>query len=127
MAPPYVLRENPTKEDDSWKFTAPATALATPRNRPNYGKLISFTAEKITLQMIEFPANRVLRADDPSKFILLSFGGLRFPDSTIREGSDYIARLLKAGLFLNGVQYRFYHHSNSQLVCDHLLRWLCCG
>ncbi|KAJ6607939.1 RNA-directed RNA polymerase [Mycena sp. CBHHK59/15] len=27
----------------------------------------------------------------------------------------YITRLMRAGLFLNGVQYRFYHHSNSQL------------
>ena len=113
-----VLRENPTKTDDTWRFTVLAEALEIPRNRPEYGKLITFTAEKISLQMAKFPANRVLRADDPSKFILLSFGNLRFPDSTIREVSDYISRLLTTGLSLNGVGYRFYHHSNSQLVCE---------
>jgi len=113
-----VLRENPTKTDDTWQFTAPSEALEIPRNRPTHGKLITFTAEKITLQIAQFPANRVLRADDSSKFILLSFGNLRFPDSTIREVSDYISRLLTKGLFLNGIGYRFYHHSNSQLVCE---------
>lgn len=114
---PFVLREKPSKDEDTWRFTVPAEALRVPPNRPGHGKLISFTQEKITLQIIELPKNRVLRSDDPSKFILLSFGGLRFAESTIREGSEYIIRLLKAGLFVNGVQYRFYHHSNSQLVC----------
>ncbi|KAG5653862.1 hypothetical protein H0H81_009941 [Sphagnurus paluster] len=112
---PYVLREKPSKNDDSWKFFVPSQVLQLPPNRPNHGKLISFSEERISLQIAKFPENRVLRSDDPSKFILLSFGTLRFPDSTIREGSEYIARLFKAGLFLNGVQYRFYHHSNSQL------------
>ncbi|KAF8067485.1 RNA-directed RNA polymerase [Lyophyllum atratum] len=102
---PHVLRDNPSKADDNWRFTVPSGVL----------KLISFSSEKITLQITKFPENRVLRSDDPSKFILLSFGNLRFPESTIREGSEYIMRLFKAGLFLNGVQYRFYHHSNSQL------------
>ena len=111
---PYVLQENPTKNDSVWVFTAPENAL---RTQPNYGKLITFTSEKITLQMAKFPENRILRGDDPSKFILLSFGNLRFPDSSIREGGEYIRQLLTKGLFLNGVQYRFYHHSNSQLVC----------
>jgi regulator of nonsense transcripts 1 len=41
---------------------------------------------------------------------------LRFPDSFLRVTGDYIVRLMKDGLFLNGVQYRFYHHSNSQLA-----------
>ncbi|KAG6895231.1 hypothetical protein C0992_002473 [Termitomyces sp. T32_za158] len=110
---PYVLQESPKKGDTTWVFTVPEHYL---RSRPNYGKLITFTADKFTLQIAKFPENRILRGDDPSKFILLSFGNLRFPDSSIREGGEYIERLLKAGLFLNGVQYRFYHHSNSQLA-----------
>lgn len=111
---PYVLQESPKKDDTTWVFTVPENTL---RSRPSYGKLITFTAEKLTIQIAKFPENRILRGDDPSKFILLSFGNLRFPDSSIREGGEYIERLCKAGLFLNGVQYRFYHHSNSQLVC----------
>ncbi|GLB39377.1 putative RNA dependent RNA polymerase [Lyophyllum shimeji] len=112
---PYVLRDNPTKDDASWQFTVPSEVLRVPSDRPGYGKLIIFTADKITLQMAKFPENRVLRSDDPSKFILLSFGNFRIASSTIREVSEYIMRLFKAGLFLNEVQYRFYHHSNSQL------------
>ena len=80
------------------------------------GKTIRFTAEAIILEIDQFPSNRILQDDDASKFILASFGGLRFPESTLRDTADYMNRLLKAGLFLNGVQYRFYHHSNSQLV-----------
>ncbi|KAG6815345.1 hypothetical protein H0H93_010091, partial [Arthromyces matolae] len=109
----HVLKENPTPLDTSWEFVVPQNALNT--RRENRGKLITFTAEKITLQMVKFPENRILRGDDPSKFILLSFGNLRFPDSSIREGGEYIAKLLTKGLVLNSVQYRFYHHSNSQL------------
>src|SRR6266576_3699986 len=66
--------------------------------------------------MEQFSSNRILRSDDPSKFIRVSFGGLRFPDLSIRITSEYISRFMKNGLFLNGKQYRFYHHSNSQLV-----------
>ncbi|KAF5380175.1 hypothetical protein D9615_006214 [Tricholomella constricta] len=112
---PYVLRDNPTKNDDNWRFIVPPRALEVPSNRPKDGKLISFSENKITLQITRFPENRILRSDDPSKFVLVSFGNLRFPESTIREGAEYIIRLFKAGLFLNGVQYRFYHHSPSQL------------
>ncbi|KAG6816130.1 hypothetical protein H0H87_008442 [Tephrocybe sp. NHM501043] len=95
----YVLRENPAKDDTSWDFRVPHDAL---RLRTGQGKLITFNSEKITLQGVKFPENRILRADDPSKFILLSFGNLRFADSTLREGGEYIERLLKKGLFLNG-------------------------
>jgi regulator of nonsense transcripts 1 len=116
---PTTLRQNPSKDDDSWRFTVPQDALLPPRNAKDpllYGKLIKFTADAITLDMQRLPNNRILQTDDRSKFILLSCGDLRFPETPIKVTGDYISRLLKAGLFLNGVQYRFYHHSNSQLV-----------
>ncbi|KAJ7689926.1 RNA dependent RNA polymerase-domain-containing protein [Mycena rosella] len=116
--PPLTLREPPTKDDDSWKFTVPQDALRPPRNAKEprlFGKSMRFTAEKITFDVQRLPSNRILQSDDRSKFILLSFGDLRFPETPIKATGDYISRLLKAGLFLNGVQYRFYHHSNSQL------------
>ncbi|KAK7059945.1 Rna-directed rna polymerase [Favolaschia claudopus] len=116
--PPTTLRANPSPEDDSWRFNVPHERLLPPRNAKDpqlYGKLIKFTADAITLDMQRLPSNRILQTDDRSKFILLSFGDLRFHETPIKTTGEYMSRLFKAGLFLNGVQYRFYHHSNSQL------------
>ena len=114
----YILKENPPADQDSWKFQLPNDALVSLRRDRIIGKSIKFTAEAITLHMDDhLTSNRILQTDDPSKFILASFGDLRFPDSSMRVTTDYINRLMKAGLFLNNIQYRFYHHSNNQLVC----------
>ncbi|TFY79169.1 hypothetical protein EWM64_g4844 [Hericium alpestre] len=119
---PYILRENPTTEDDSWVFNnIPANFLVPPnpssqnRRTASQGKLVRFTPENITLQLTQFPSNRVVYADEKDKLILASFERLRFPDVKPSVSSDYVVRFFKAGLFLNGVQYRFYGHSNSQL------------
>ncbi|KAF9226166.1 RNA-directed RNA polymerase [Gyrodon lividus] len=114
----YTLLENPPPDQESWNFTVPPNHLSLPRRRNEtklYGKFIKFSAEAITLNILQFPSNRVLYSDDPTKFILVSFETLRFPESSLRVTADYINRMMKAGLFLNGTQYRFYHHSNSQL------------
>jgi len=108
---PVILRANPKPDDESWSFTA----TVPPARRAGYGKHVSFTPDAIKLDVLLFPSNRILNADDPSKFILASFEGLRFPDNPPSVARDYMMRLFKAGLFLNGVQYRFYGHSNSQL------------
>ncbi|KAK7050249.1 RdRP-domain-containing protein [Favolaschia claudopus] len=116
--PPTTLRENPSPEDDSWRFNVPQERLLPPRNAKDpqlYGKLIKFNADAITLDMQRLPSNRILQTDDRSRFILLSFGDLRFHETPIKITGEYMSRLFKAGLFLNGMQYRFYHHSNSQL------------
>lgn len=81
------------------------------------GKHISFSSENITLSLVRFPENRILHSDDPAQFVLVSFERLRFSErpgpSTTRE---YMIRLFTQGLMLNGEKYRFYGHSNSQLV-----------
>jgi len=115
-----ILQENPPVDQKEWKFIVPQDQLE-PRRPAKavgriYGKRITFTATAITLEIGELSNNRILQDDDPSKFIAASFGGLRFPDTFLRITGEYIQRLMEAGLYLNGVQYRFYHHSNSQLV-----------
>ena len=111
-------------DQEVWRFQVPDTAFATRKKDRLLGKCIKFTADSITLRMAEMPNNRILQTDDPTKFILLSFGDLRFPDTPMRVTADYIGRLMKAGLFLNNRQYRFYHHSNSQLVsCISFYSW----
>ena len=108
-----ILRENLSPDDDSWVFTC-NIPRSTP---PGMGKQISFSPEHITLSLVRFPENRILHSDDPGQFVLVSFERLRFSErpgpSTTRE---YMVRLFTQGLVLNGVRYRFYGHSNSQLV-----------
>ncbi|KAI0915379.1 hypothetical protein AcV5_003869 [Taiwanofungus camphoratus] len=108
---PIVLRDKPQVEDDMWDFRATIPRI----RRQGMGKHISFSPQAITLDVILFPSNRILQSDDLSKFILASFENLRFPDNPPSVGREYMLRLFQAGLFLNGVQYRFYGHSNSQL------------
>ncbi|OSX61366.1 hypothetical protein POSPLADRAFT_1143970 [Postia placenta MAD-698-R-SB12] len=109
---PIVLHSNPLPEDATWSFNA----TVPPPRRPGFGKHVSFSPQAITLDMVSFPSNRILNADDTSKFILASFEALRFPNTPASTSREYMVRLFQAGFFLNGVQYRFYGHSNSQLV-----------
>lgn len=109
-----VLRQKPSPDDTEWVFSASLQPVRT--KRPGMGMHVAFTAEAIKLGWILFPTNRILHSDDPSKFILASFDGLRFPDKPPSTNREYKIRLFKAGFRLNGVEYRFYGHSNSQLV-----------
>ncbi|KAG9082622.1 hypothetical protein FRC07_014153, partial [Ceratobasidium sp. 392] len=112
--PPYVvtLRSPLDPDEESWVFRL-ETPLPQPRR--GRGKLIIFTPESLTLQIEEFPSNRVLYQDQLDDFILASFGALRFKDRPPSAAANYIERVLTKGFFLDGRQYRFYHHSNSQL------------
>lgn len=97
----------PSVTDSEWSYAVPGAAL--PRG---HGKFIVFKSDEILFRTGPFASNRILHNDDPSKFISVSFREFRMPEYTT---VDYIKRFFAAGLFLNGVQYRFYHHSNSQL------------
>jgi hypothetical protein len=113
----FTLRV-PALTDDSWEFQVPPDVLSFPQapNKFN-GPVISFSIEAITLRIERFPSNRILNSDDPSKFLLMSFNRtFRFPEQPPKVTVEYITRMMKKGFFLNGIQYRFYHHSNSQLV-----------
>ena len=108
----------PALTDESWEFNVPQDVLSSPAtpNRFN-GPVISFGIEAITLRIERFPSNRILNSDDPTKFLLMSFNRtFRFPEQPPKVTVEYITRMMKKGFFLNGIQYRFYHHSNSQLV-----------
>ena len=109
---PIILRANPSPDDDAWVFNA----TPPPRKRPDMGLHVSFTPEAIKLDWNVYPSNRILHADDQSKFLLVSFESLRFPEKPAFVTRDYKIRMFKAGFHLNGVEYRFYGHSNSQLV-----------
>ncbi|KIM35857.1 hypothetical protein M413DRAFT_34384, partial [Hebeloma cylindrosporum] len=118
------LRSNLLPDDETWEFTFPPNSFAShpPRQGVVQGKAISLrrsiakdaTALEMTLRMEQFPSNRILNSDDTSKFILLSIDrSFRFPEQPMKVGVEYLNRLFKRGVWLNGVQYRFYGHSNS--------------
>lgn len=109
---PQTLRENPSPDEKNWEFnvTLPATV------RRGHGKHLSFSPQAIKFDLVQFPQNRILQGDDPSKFVLASFEQLRFADRPASTAKEYMVRLFQKGVFLNGQQYRFYGHSNSQLV-----------
>lgn len=114
-----VLRSDPSPDDNAWEFRIPPHALVPKKiAKPGViiGKCVQFTPKGIAFRLDRLPSNRILQDDDPSKFILMSFSEFRFPDTPPRVVGEYINRMAKAGLWLNGIQYRFYHHSNSQLV-----------
>lgn len=113
-----VKLRTPALDDESWEFQVAQDVLSfTSTPTKLNGILISFSGEAITLKIDKFPSNRILNSDDLSKFIHMSFDRtFRFPEQPPRVTVEYIMRMMKKGFFLNGVQYRFYHHSNSQLV-----------
>lgn len=118
MAPAKHTLRTPTATDDSeWTFTGVPHVFFEPPPRGPAGKFVKFTPAAITLQLERFDMNRILHNDDPAQFVLVSFGEFRSEEFRGRVVGEYIHRFLTTGLFLNGRQYRFYHHSNSQLVC----------
>lgn len=111
-----ILRSNPKQDENEWDFTV--NNLPSPRvNKKGeyHGLHISFSPDRISLDLEAFPSNRVLQNDDGNLFVLASFAALRFKDAPPSVNIDYIKRFLRAGLKLNGHQYWFYGHSNSQL------------
>ncbi|CAE6538465.1 unnamed protein product [Rhizoctonia solani] len=113
MAPvEFTLRAPLQPDEESWVFDLPSPL---PAPRRGQGKLLRFAPEGLVLTLDQFPSNRVLHQDVPDQYILASFSALRFKDNPPSAAANYIQRVLTKGFFLNGQQYRFYHHSNSQL------------
>ena len=113
MAPTIILRQNPSPDDDAWEFT-----FTVPQGiSPVMGKHISFSPDNVTLSWVRFPENRILHSDDKTQLVSVSFEKLRFSERPGPAATrEYMERLFAKGLVLNGKSYRFYGHSNSQLV-----------
>ena len=119
-----VLRESLKVDDNDWHFTIPPQYMSPELRRTRMLK-VTFSDAGIVLDTDKISSNRILHSDDPTKFILLGIKRtFRFPDNGPRATVEYLTRMFKAGLFLNGTQYRFYHHSNSQLVRIHVAPFL---
>jgi RNA dependent RNA polymerase len=129
----YILQNSIQLDDRQWCYRVPSLPAASSANDQGMLKLVSVVSNNVKQNIIlcfeRASFNRVIASDPLDRFILISFADfrLRIPlsasdgDGTVeklatpRESADYIIRLLKSGIELNGVHYNFYGHSNSQL------------
>jgi hypothetical protein len=125
----HCLQSSILLEDQEWTYQVSNLPLPSTLNPQNLLKFISLTSntekQQIMLRLQESSPNRAISADPLDRFILISFSDfrLRVPKTNsletepakARESVDYVIRLLKSGISLNGVRYNFYGHSNNQL------------
>jgi hypothetical protein len=83
-------------------------------------------SQEIVLRFECAPQNRVTQNEPLDKFLLLSLSSfrLRWPAKSLgdpsrwatgKENGNFLTKLLTTGVTLNGIQYHFFGHSNSQL------------
>ena len=126
-----LLQQRVALEDQSWSYNVPNLPNAQTTNQAKLVKSIALpsantTNQGIRLRLVDAPSNRVTWSEPLDRFILLAVEGFKFevpssaPDaepqySTSKESSEYVCRLLVSGIRINGQQYYFFGHSNSQL------------
>ena len=119
-----TLRDRLSLDDSTWEFVVPDLPSSAVCDNAGYVKscdIVANTAEqKLCLSLIRLSSNRAISDHTLSHFIHLTCADIRLRtqddrSATFRESSEYLSRLLKAGIVLNGVRYSFYGHSNSQL------------
>lgn len=127
-----ILQPAVSLDDFTWSYTLPDLPSPPDTNRLGLVKAISVktdgTTQAITLRLQPVSSNRALRGDPLDKFILVSFADFHSRSlrnatpppigtqpATPRECTDYMVKLLRAGITLQDVHYNFYGHSNSQL------------
>jgi hypothetical protein len=135
-----VLQDPFQLEDELWSYSVPNLPNSATTNSQQLIKSITFVAnntnQQAVLKLQPISPNRAIIADPLDCFTLVSFADFRpripqlpttdgnstdgnarseMRPATVRESADYIVKLLRAGIILNGVHYNFYGHSNSQL------------
>jgi hypothetical protein len=126
-----AMLNNEIRPDDRvWAYTVPNLPRPETTNAAKLVKSISLVSslskQHVQLRLENAPSNRVTWAEPLHLFLLLSFADFRLRQHSgtpgerpclapARDSADYIARLLKTGIVLNGIRYYFFGHSNSQL------------
>ena len=125
-----LLQKQLMLEDQSWSYSIPNLPKAQSTTQAKLVKFISLVPPKgsrgdVYLRFVDAPSNRVTWNEPLDRFILLSVDGFRLECSpsndgqplagTAKESAEYVSRLLKTGIVINGVEYHFFGHSNSQL------------
>jgi hypothetical protein len=127
----YVLQQNIAIGDSSWVYEVSNLPSAVVTNQAKLIKAVTLPSltsghQSIRLHLVDAPSNRITWSEPLDKFILLCTEGFRFKTSvseagrasvvnTSRETANYLCKLVVSGISINGVQYHFFGHSNSQL------------
>lgn len=134
----HILQENFQRDDQQWSYTVPNLPKAPTADSRGFIKSINVVSnnskQHVVLQFTKASACRAIANDPLSSFVSVSFSDfhLRYANAemvqdqelgvsattlpaTARESADYMVRLLRSGIILNGTHYNFYGHSNSQL------------
>ncbi|KAL2063554.1 hypothetical protein VTL71DRAFT_5359 [Oculimacula yallundae] len=130
-----VLQHSIAQDDKEWSYHVPTLPNPGVLNSLSLIKVITVvsnsTKQQIELRLQHSSSNRAISSDPLNQFLVISLADFRLrvpkppqiPDqgsvqtvpATARESAEYIVNLLQTGIILNGVQYHFYGHSNSQL------------
>ena len=125
-----TLQNNMSMSDKEWHYNIPKLPSAADTNAAKLIKSISFVSsakeQHVKLRFESAPSNRVTWTEPLHCFVLLLVANFRLREpaqpnddkvvlASSRDSGEYITRMLQTGIVLNGVQYRFFGHSNSQL------------
>lgn len=120
----FILQGRLKLDDTKWDFIVPNLPNSTDCDQSGFVKTCSLVAnvikQDLTLSFTRISTNRAISDKPLSHFIHFTCANFRLQTedgkpATFRESSDYLSRLLKTGIRLNGIHYSFYGHSNSQL------------
>lgn len=130
-----VLQSVIQPEDREWVFSVQNLPRAAVTNGLGLIKSISAVSDsskqQISLKFAKHSENRAIDSRSLHRYISISFEKFRLQHPPVqtkdenslgnpqpaspKESADYIYRLLSSGITLNGTQYNFFGHSNSQL------------
>lgn len=131
----FTLQNRFQAEDRSWSYSISGLPSDSALNSKGHIKSISLVSDRLKQSMIlrfdKYSPNRAIDGQNLDKYISISFERFRlqsrtqasssdsqeneFQPASAKESGDYIVRLLRTGICLNGVSYHFFGHSNSQL------------
>ncbi|KAH0843662.1 RNA-directed RNA polymerase [Fonsecaea pedrosoi] len=119
-----TLQDNIAVSDKEWRYDIPGLSDAEGGGKAGDIKSIQLSSTRgITLDWTSISRNRATRECRPEDLVQVSVADFRpiydTQDTSLPKDNaqsvDYIRRFLTAGIVINGVQYSFYGHSNSQL------------
>lgn len=128
-----VLQASISVFDTEWKYDVPGLPSPTKLNAQRCIKAIVLETKdgkhRISIRLQTINSNRGISGEPLDKFTVFSISSFRSlilrgsggntlagnQPGTSRECADYVVRMLRSGIFIQGVHYNFYGHSNSQL------------
>ncbi|WYZ43622.1 hypothetical protein EsH8_VII_000058 [Colletotrichum jinshuiense] len=125
-----IVQESASLDDKKWEYLVSSLPPPSQTNAACLVKSMTLmtkhSGHQINLCLVPVAPSRAVSLYLLDRFIAISFAGFR-PLKTLsakavgtqpcteRECADYVVKLLRAGVSINGTLYNFYGHSNSQL------------